>query len=103
MRIISKVDSRNRTGLQPIAFMSANPAPTVETAMEVLVRLELVIDVGNQRRGEACRFQRIGHCYVFGEERMPAADLHLIVALQNQVRRKDAASGIETPPRREGG
>src|SRR5437870_4014696 len=99
MCIISSSRTRTSIAVSTVgagfALMPANPAPTVETAMEVLVRLELMIHIGNQRRGEARRFQRIGHGHVFGEERMPAADLHLIVALQDQVGRKDAPSGIE--------
>ena len=45
MRIIGQVDGLLRTRLQPVALMPAQPAPAIESAVEILVRLELMIDV----------------------------------------------------------
>src|SRR6516162_9908290 len=47
VHVIGEADGLARAGFQAIALLAADPAPGIEATMEVLVRLELVVNIGN--------------------------------------------------------
>ena len=93
MQVARDRDRAARTGLQATGFVTAYPAPVIESAMEIFIRLELVIDV------EISAVEYLAFCSVsemvtssVNRGRQPS-NPDLVVALQDQVRRKNAPKG----------
>jgi hypothetical protein len=62
--------------------------------MEVLVRLELVVNIGNDGGGITGALEHLGNGHVFRKELMPTANLDLIVRLLDQLGGEDAPPGV---------